>query len=994
MTFFAKVLSVGALVILLGFSFDVNSAWAGTLYSQPYIGTNINLGTSEPITTRYYGYFFEGATLGNPPTGLGSWTSTESINKVRVKIITGASCDSVARSTMIIDPSFNIIGGYPTRGILNGDECDIILSSEIPVGTNISAIYLVSQNVFATEMVLDGSPNNDGISISGYNDAQVSGGFAFQLCHDVCDGSFITPSNAEKQITAFSFENLDPIVSGVIDEVNHTINLTVPYGTDLTNLVPTISISDGASVTPSSNVTQDFSSPVTYVVTGSDGATESYMVTVTPSCVEECYSNVLFLPGLMGSKLYGANNEELWVSINDDNHYNLALDNSGKSIDSTIHTKNDTQNISGENETGIVDEVLGANIYNSFIDELSNWKNSEHIINDYAFIPYDWRLSLEDIITNGAVNENNLSYNTAQDFSESFILKKLEQLQSNSKNGKVTMIGHSNGGLVAKALIQKLKDTNNPLYEKIDKVILVAVPQVGTPEAIVNLLHGTEVAPFGFIMKEKRSRQLSQNMPAVYNMLPSESYFTTVDQTLAVGKVVSFENNPLFNSQISEYGFFVSDQPELKNYILGTDGRLQPSYENTKQPSIGNSILYTQAENTHQLLDNWQPHPETKIIQVAGWGEETLAGLDYKAYLGEDGITYLSHKPRVVVDGDATVVTPSALWMSTDNSNTERWWVDLQEYNKPVLGVNRIHRDILGIQDLSDFIKSKIKDEGFVDLDNIVVNNTSTLVSNKTRLHYTLHSPLTLGVVDAQGRYTGMDPITKNIRQEIPDVTYKQIGEVQFISIPTSIAYTLKLDGYSNGGFSLDVEKQEGNNIIENTSFQGIPSSESTIATIDITPTSDVSSTILKIDKNGDGVNDLILNSNPGGIVIVPFYNFSGFLQPINDTNYHPEQKVSIFKAGSTVPVKFQLKNKDGVLIQANTTPVWLMPQRETSSTASIDEPVYNISSTSGNLFKWDTTSQQYIYNWSTKNLKPGFTYRIFVKLDDGNTYSLVVGLK
>jgi hypothetical protein len=62
--------------------------------------------------------------------------------------------------------------------------------------------------------------------------------------------------------------------------------------------------------------------------------------------------------------------------------------------------------------------------------------------------------------------------------------------------------------------------------------------------------------------------------------------------------------------------------------------------------------------------------------------------------------------------------------------------------------------------------------------------------------------------------------------------------------------------------------------------------------------------------------------------------------------------------------------------------------------TASVDESVYSIAGTSGNTYKWDSTSQQYIYNWSTKGLASGYWYKIYTKLDDGNTYSVTIGLK
>ncbi len=87
--------------------------------------------------------------------------------------------------------------------------------------------------------------------------------------------------SSQKTITAFNFTNLTPNVTGVIDENNHSVSLAVPFGTDVTNLVPAISISDKASVSPNNNMAQNFANPVNYIVTAEDNSTQNYIVTVT-----------------------------------------------------------------------------------------------------------------------------------------------------------------------------------------------------------------------------------------------------------------------------------------------------------------------------------------------------------------------------------------------------------------------------------------------------------------------------------------------------------------------------------------------------------------------------------------------------------------------------------------------------------------------------------------------------------------------------------------
>jgi pimeloyl-ACP methyl ester carboxylesterase len=614
-------------------------------------------------------------------------------------------------------------------------------------------------------------------------------------------------------------------------------------------------------------------------------------------------SNVMFFPGVMSSRLYEEvgtvdcssglvsndciRESELWVSVLDANHSRLELNSNGDSVNN-IFTKDDTQSVNDENETGIIDEAYGTDVYNSFINSLSSWK-SDGIINDYHFIPYDWRLSLDDVINNGATTTSGrLTYRNDQNFSESYILKKLEDLQKTSGSGKVTLIGHSNGGLVIKALVQKLKDTNNPLYEKIDQIILVAVPQVGTPDALVALLHGKPLG-YGAIMGNARARQLVENMPSLYNLLPTESYFDSITFSSTTPAIVNFEDHVDFVTQLNEYGTTITNEDELENFIVGTDGRNKPSFSDTVNPNIGNSVLYTRAESTHSVLDNFEPASTTKVIQVAGWGVETISGLDYVIRRSADGFYYKSYKVQKVIDGDGTVVVPSALWMSTTNSSIERWWVNLEEYNSDN-APDRVHKNILEISNLQDFIESKISNSSFIDNENIVVNNASTLLSSETRLHYTLHSPLTLGVTDSQGRYTGLDPVTGNVKDEIPDVFYEQIGEVQFISAPSDLALTLKMKGLDNGSFSLDIDKQQGNTILDSVSFQAIPTNTSTLVDMPILPNINISSSTLNIDNNGDGNVDKVLG-------------FDGESTVVYDT-ITPELKVT-----------FDLLSKDVVLV-------------------------------------------------------------------------------
>lgn len=82
-------------------------------------------------------------------------------------------------------------------------------------------------------------------------------------------------------ITSFVFDDLTPSVSGTINTDDHTVTATVPFGTDVTSLSPTIEVSEKAEIAPASGVTRDFTGPVIYIVTAEDGTTQEWTVTVS-----------------------------------------------------------------------------------------------------------------------------------------------------------------------------------------------------------------------------------------------------------------------------------------------------------------------------------------------------------------------------------------------------------------------------------------------------------------------------------------------------------------------------------------------------------------------------------------------------------------------------------------------------------------------------------------------------------------------------------------
>jgi hypothetical protein len=122
-------------------------------------------------------------------------------------------------------------------------------------------------------------------------------------------------------------------------------------------------------------------------------------------------------------------------------------------------------------------------------------------------------------------------------------------------------------------------------------------------------------------------------------------------------------------------------------------------------------------------------------------------------------------------------------------------------------------------------------------------------------------------------------------------------------------------------------------------------------------------------------------------------YGFSGFLRPINWTAHQVMgTNASTFKAGSTVPVKFVLKDANGNVVQAASPPQWLTPAKGSATTQPVDESLYSEPATTGTTYQW--TGTHYQYNWASPKNGTGYFWRIGVKLDDGQIYYVNISLR
>ncbi|MDR3519505.1 MAG: DUF5018 domain-containing protein [Candidatus Pacebacteria bacterium] len=130
-----------------------------------------------------------------------------------------------------------------------------------------------------------------------------------------------TVKSSDKLINSFIFSGLNPEEDGAVDNTNYVVNLVVPTGTDLTKLIPTISVSDGATISPASDIAQDFTNPVIYTVTAEDGSTQSYTATVS---TDQPTTTTLSSDKLINSFTFAGLSPEVYGSV-DNTGYQVNL---------------------------------------------------------------------------------------------------------------------------------------------------------------------------------------------------------------------------------------------------------------------------------------------------------------------------------------------------------------------------------------------------------------------------------------------------------------------------------------------------------------------------------------------------------------------------------------------------------------------------------------------------------------------------------------------
>ncbi len=579
-----------------------------------------------------------------------------------------------------------------------------------------------------------------------------------------------------------------------------------------------------------------------------------------------CVSNVLFLPGIEASRLYyrgalGIEHQVWEPDYHTDIPY-LAMNADGTSK-YPLYTKDIIDIVQAHNPlVGTIASIFGKNLetyggFEHFMDGLV----TAHTIKEWRAYPYDWRYDVRDIVDNGTPTE-------MQDGSvqQVYLADVLRDMASSSPTKRVTIVAHSNGGLLAKALAAKL-GADAPKY--IDRIIMVGTPQWGTPTDIGTMLHGDDGTNlFGIITSGSDVRAAAETMPGTYGLLPSSAYFAYVSDP-----TVTFDTGGLLSGKFAaNLGPALTSFSALASFLTDSAGldAQAGSPADLRTPLALSSALVDKAVATHNALDSWTPPAGITVTAIAGWGQDTVKTLTYTTVskvVCTNLITTsacadtpaLQHTPVTTQDGDATVVSLSAV----GNTSNSLYFNALDFVHSEKKNIE--HQNLTSAQPVQNVIADLLQNKD-TSAEQYISDTKPPNDTNAIKLRISSHSPVNMVVTDAAGNQSGVLPIPgtdfSGAKRDIPDSSVQVVDDEEYISVPQSGTYQVAASGYASGSATLTIETVNGDVASTTASFTDIPTTASSTVTFSVangTPTAPA------VDINGDGKIDFTaVSAAPG----------------------------------------------------------------------------------------------------------------------------------
>ncbi len=467
-------------------------------------------------------------------------------------------------------------------------------------------------------------------------------------------------------------------------------------------------------------------------------------------------SPVLIVPGVLGTDIMKGS-ELLWANPK-----------MARGFDSFMDPLTFNDNLNPIDTSLTIGEVIrnkqflgfGLNYTDGLIHELINQGYIEGV--DLFTFPYDWRFG---------VNSSNVN---ALDGQIKYILNK-------TGANSVNIVAHSTGGLIVKKYVQE-----HPSDHNIHKAIFVGVPNLGSPKALKALLIGDD---FGITnLDPAEMKKLSQNMPVVYDLAPSPSYYKKTD-----GTVFTYFNPLEANSTLVSLPYQTAisnliDHGQLNSLAINNSAALHDfDFENL------NLALYS--------IDAYS---------VQGCKSGTFGS--FSEIINKDGTPNFDF-PKIT-DGDETVPFLSSDSLIIDPA--KKYFVPKVKHSN-LLSANGPRQQIVNL--LTD---SQLSTSG-------KVLNSSDFNAHPEKCllkghYFWFRSPINPQISDQEGNTLSI-AADGSIQNNIPGADYEAWGDHKYFYLPTGDdeQYNLQFYGTGTGNFTINDETIDNGKVTQTQVFSNIP---------------------------------------------------------------------------------------------------------------------------------------------------------------------------
>ena len=426
------------------------------------------------------------------------------------------------------------------------------------------------------------------------------------------------------------------------------------------------------------------------------------------------------------------------------------------------------------------------------------WESLENDLKDDFLIidcPWDWRLGADEAMRGYLIP---------------VIIKALQR----STTGKVHIVAHSMGGLLARALIQSdiVYDAGEKYYEKIDKLVMVATPHLGScnpyyiweggdPKGLDDLVGNGIENPYDRVFQELWEKTY------IKKKWSSKAHCAIVD--FLVDDVYEGYDKSSSLRQLMYTGDFLTLKSDSGNPAKWWDVTTAGN-ENIWLKSLNAS------SNVNRMTANMVDSGKVRTLVLAGNGKETLHAIHVwkVCSLCPEG-KYLDGLPvgpvkdednaNLVADGgDGTVPYVSAIWLAAQGWAAEGLSNGDAEHSKlPGKFNSQISTFLTGVENTATLVRA-----------------TETPTSTLT---FTIDNSQRFIVSDPSGNQTGIDSDTGDVVDEIAGAYMSFDGRQGVISLPEPVvgSYLMTYFGGPEREFDLAVAYENGEeaSVLEKSGF-------------------------------------------------------------------------------------------------------------------------------------------------------------------------------